>query len=450
MNFFSRIQMVYARFVRWVTVPQSGPEMNPINFRNVQIDAIGVGLASTASPYLQVFIRLMGASTLQVSMLTTMPAFTGLLLALPLGRFLQTRKNIVPWFSAARLAVLSCYTLTGLIAFILPEKLTILGVLGIWALATIPQTVLSITFNVVMNKVAGSAGRYELMTHRWSILGFTNAITALLAGQFLEGLPFLKIPFPLNYQLMFIILSVGGIISYYFSSRIILPDNPMVFDQARHSIRERVKEYLDLISSEKPFVSFVVKRFVFLAGTSMVLPLFQIYYLSLGANAFWIALINIAANITVIMGYFFWMGTTRRRGSRVVLLATTCGVALYPILVGLTSQVWPMVIFAGLAGIFNAGLNLVMFDELMKRVPPDYSATFVAAAQGLQYLSAIFAPLLSTWISDTFGFSVALILGGAVSLVGFGMFLSEKLPQARPEGTEVSAEVGAGPKAQAK
>jgi len=427
MNLTSRMRIVYTSFVRWLTVPQSAPEMNPVNFRNVQIDAVGVGLASTASPFLQVFIRLMGASTLQVSMLTTMPAVTGLLLALPLGRFLQTRKNIVPWFSAARLAVLSCYALTGLIAFILPDKLTILGVLGIWALATVPQTVLSIAFSVVMNSVAGPAGRYELMTHRWSILGFTNAITALLAGQFLEGLPFLKIPFPLNYQLMFITLSVGGIISYYFSSRIILPDNPPIFEQAKHSIRERVKSYLDMITSEKPFVSFVSKRFVFLTGTSMVAPLFQIYYLSLGATEFWIALINIAANITVIMGYFFWMGQTRRRGSRMVLLSTTLGVSLYPILVGLTTNVWPMAFYAAMAGIFNAGLNLVLFDELMKRVPFDYSATFVAAAQGLQYLSAIFAPLLATWISDTFGFNAALIVGGLVSLVGFGLFLQETL-----------------------
>jgi MFS family permease len=197
-----------------------------------------------------------------------------------------------------------------------------------------------------------------------------------------------------------------------------------------------------MITSEKPFVSFVSKRFVFLTGTSMVAPLFQIYYLSLGATEFWIALINIAANITVIMGYFFWMGQTRRRGSRMVLLSTTLGVSIYPILVGLTTNVWPMAFYAAMAGIFNAGLNLVLFDELMKRVPFDYSATFVAAAQGLQYLSAIFAPLLATWISDTFGFSAALIVGGLVSLVGFGLFLQETLrkPELAKDGIQSGAE----------
>ena len=90
-----------------------------------------------------------------------------------------------------------------------------IGILGIWALATIPQTILSIAFSVVMNYIAGPEGRYELMTHRWSVLGFTNAFTALLAGQFLD-----RLPFPINYQLVFIALSAGGLISYYFSSQI--------------------------------------------------------------------------------------------------------------------------------------------------------------------------------------------------------------------------------------
>jgi hypothetical protein len=111
----------------------------------------------------------------------------------------------------------------------------------------------------------------------------------------------------------------------------------------------------------------------------------------------------------------------------VVLLATTFGASLYPILVGVTREVWPIVMFAGLNGIFQAGLNLVMFDELMKRVPEDYSATFVAAAQALQYMPSIVAPLMATWLSGIIGFGPTLILSGAVSLIGFSLFLSELL-----------------------
>src|SRR5512135_1906719 len=136
------LQTILAGLVKWFTVPQSAPEMNPRNFRNVQIDAIGVGLASTAAPFLPVLLTRLGATTFQVTMLTFMPALTGLLLAIPLGQFLQSRRNIVPWFSFARLTVLSSYALTALATILLPRTFSVIGILGIWAVATIPQTVL--------------------------------------------------------------------------------------------------------------------------------------------------------------------------------------------------------------------------------------------------------------------------------------------------------------------
>ena len=193
-----------------------------------------------------------------------------------------------------------------------------------------------------------------------------------------------------------------------------------------------------MASFEKPFVSFVWKRFVFLTGVALAAPLLPIYFVrTLQASDSSIALINIAANITVILGYFFWMQQTRRRGSLVVLLATTLGASLYPMFVGITQQVWPVVIYAGFYGIFNAGVNLVFFDELMKRVPIAYSATFVAAAQGLQYMSSIVAPLLAPWLSQWIGFGPALMLSGGISIIGFLMFLTEFFSQSSKAEQEV-------------
>lgn len=83
----------------------SNPDIQKRNFRNVQIDAIGVSIANVAAPFLPVFLTRLGASNFQVGLLSSMPGITGLVLALVVGRFLQTRRNIVPWFSLARLMV---------------------------------------------------------------------------------------------------------------------------------------------------------------------------------------------------------------------------------------------------------------------------------------------------------------------------------------------------------
>ncbi len=70
-----------------------------------------------------------------------------------------------------------------------------------------------------MNAVAGREGRYALLSRRWAILGLTNFAATFVVTEFID-----RIPFPLNYEIMFLGLSLGGLISFYFSSRISLPE----------------------------------------------------------------------------------------------------------------------------------------------------------------------------------------------------------------------------------
>jgi hypothetical protein len=390
------------------------------NFRNVQLDAIGVGLASAAAPFLPVFLARLGASNFQVGLLSAMPGLTGLVLAIIVGRFLQTRRNIVPWFSLSRLLVLSSYALTGLVAFFVADALAIKSILAIWALATLPQTALAVAFSVVMNAVAGPEGRYNLLSRRWAIIGLTNAVVTFLATQMLD-----RVLYPLNYKILFIALSVGGLVSFYFSSRISLPDQvapPLV--KAGQSLAATLRDYRELLRANPVFVSFVSKRFVYFSAMALGAPLFPLYYVRQAqASDAQIGAINMTLTLMLMVGYFSWARISRKRNARFVLLATTLGLTLYPALTAATIRVEWMIAIAGLAGFFQAGIDLVFFDELMKTVPPEYSATFVSIAQSLQYLSAILAPLAGSLLADTLGLSGALLVSAGLRLIGFLLFL---------------------------
>lgn len=400
--------------LHWFTNPNIPPSVNKRNFLNVQIDAIGIGLAGAAAPFLPVFLTRLSATALQISLLTAMPAITGLILSIPVGNFFQSRKQIVPWFSAARLMVVLSYALTGLAPFILPRDQVITAVLAIWAIATIPQTMVAIGFSVVMNAVAGPNSRYELMTRRWSILGFTTSVTVIIAGQILDHLGF-----PFNYQLVFMGLSVGGLISYYFSSHIKLPDFDVNLAGKGKPFLEIIKTYATLVRGEKAFISFTAKRFIFLTGTAMAAPIFPLYYVrQVHASDAWIGVISTAQSAILIIGYFFWSRQSRRRGNKMVLFWTTLGLSLHPILVALTGQVWLIAVFAGLSGIFQAGLDLVFFDELMQTFPAEYSATFVSLAQSLQYMSSIIAPLVGSILANQIGLGGALIVSASIRMIG--------------------------------
>jgi hypothetical protein len=398
--------------------PESAGQIQRRNFKNVQTDAVGIGLANAAAPFLPVFLTLLGATNLQVGLLTSMPALTGLVFSIFIGNFLQRRRNIVPWFSRARLMVVSSYALTGIVPFIVPREFAVQAVLLIWAVITLPQTVLAVSFSVVMNAVAGPERRYDLMSRRWSILGATTAVTVAVVGQLLD-----RIAFPLNYQVVFISLSLGGLVSYYYSSRIQIPDAEPLPDESGISTRARLQHFVELVRGEPAFLTFIVKRFVFLSGTVLATPLFPLYYVrEVQASNAWIGIIATAQTAVLLFGYYFWTRQSRRRGSRFVLMWTTLGLSLYPAVAAMTLRVELLALYAGIAGIFQAGIDLVFFDELMKTVPVKYSASFVSVAQSLQYFSAVASPLIGTYLATHIGIGGALMVSAGIRFAGFVLF----------------------------
>jgi MFS family permease len=406
-------------------------EIQKRNYKNVQIDGIGIGLASAAAPFLPVFLARLGASNFQVGLLTSMPAFTGLFLSLVVGSFLQRQRKILPWFSIARLLVVSAYALTGIMPFLVPRAYAVPAVLVIWAAATLPQTVVSVAFSVVMNAIAGPEGRYDLMSRRWSILGLTTAVAVAVVGAVLD-----RISFPFNYQVVFMGLSVGGLLSFYYSSHLQIEDNEPPVQTPGLSPRQRLKSYIDLVRGEKEFLSFNAMRFVFLTGTALATPLFPLYYVRIvNADDAWIGLINTVQTALLLVGYYIWTRQTKRRGSRFVVTCATFGLAFYPILTALTMRVEIIALYAGLSGIFQAGIDLVFFDELMKTIPVKYSATFVSLAQSLLYLSSMAAPLAGTFLADQIGIGGALIVSGGIRMLGcilFAINMPRGMAQAAP------------------
>jgi MFS family permease len=387
----------------------------------VHIDGIGVGIASAATPFLPVFLTRLGATPIQVGLLTAMPGATGLILALWVGRFLQRQRNVVPWYSLSRLLVISAYALTGIAPFFVSDRILIPVVLVIWAAATLPQTMVSVSFSVVMNAVSGPEGRYDLMSRRWSILGITTAVTVAIVGQVLD-----RIGFHLNYQIVFLCLSLGGLISYYFSSRIKIADIEPIKKNSKGSIKSSLREDLHLIRNEPNFISITLKQFVYLFGITLGTPLFPLYFVrQINASDAWIGLLYTAQTAVLVIGYFYWARQSHRKGSRYVLLISTLSVALYPGLVALTNNQTMIFIFSTITGIFQAGIDLVFFDELMKTIPPRYSPTFVSLAQSIQYLSAILAPLVGTYLAEHIGLSNALLFSAGIRLVGFILFIRQ-------------------------
>jgi hypothetical protein len=393
---------------------------NPVqhrNFKYVLQDGLAVGYATSAMPFLAVFLTRLGASNFQVGLLTSMPALAGLFFAIPLGSWLQRKRNLIPWYSWTRLIQLSGFALTGLIPFILPRSEWIPAIIFIWGLITLPQAILTILFNVVMSSVAGSIGRFELLSRRWALVGLITTATTLAIGVILT-----RREFPFNFQLVFLLVSIGAIFSFIYTSRLSIPENIPVNSEDVGLIG-RFKQIFASVKGYPSFLSFTFKRFIFLTGVAFAAPLFPLYYVrQADLSDISIAYITMGQTLIMVLGYFIWLKISRSGDSRPILLWTTLGLSLFPILVALTTKSGLIILIASIAGFFQAGLDLVFFDELMRNIPTDQSPTFVAFAQTTQYLTTMISPLVSAWLAMTFGLSYALIFAGLIQFSGFLLF----------------------------
>jgi MFS family permease len=396
-----------------------GKDVQSQNVRRVLIDGIGVGIAAAAAPYLPVFLTRLGADNFAVGLLTSMPAFAGLVFAIPLGQFLARQKNIVPWYSRSRFAVILCYTLTGLAPFFITNQI-VLAILLIWALATIPQTIVNLGFTIVMGSVAGPEGRLYLMSRRWSSLGVTTAIVVAFAGLVLD-----RLPFPYNYQIVFIALSLGGIVSFAFSSRILLPDQKMAPPPAsRPPFRERIGSMVWRLRNERKFMRVIGSQLVFRFGSAYAIPLFPLYYVRvLNASDEAIGLITTVQGAVLLVAYYVWARVTKQRGLRFALLVTTFAIAIYPILLSFTTSVPLVILLSGVAAVFAAGIDLVFFDMVVSSYPHEQAAIFVGVQQETVYLVTFIAPFVATTMATAVSIPFALLVAGLIRLVGVGMFV---------------------------
>lgn len=390
------------------------------NYINVQIDAVGVGIAIAANIFIPVLLVRLGASDLEVGLLTSLQAFAGLLLSVPLGRMLERMENIVQWFSGARLIVFLSNILIGLAPVLLPAPSAVIAILSIGALVTVPNTLVNLCFTIIMNEVAGPEGRYELLSRRWALIQLGFAGAAALSGVMLSSLPF-----PSGYAIVFTILSAGAFISYTGSRRITIKSRLDTAYGRAEGFRNRTKALFSLVLEHRALLSFNWRRLLFLFGALSITPLLPLYYVRIAhASDSWIGSISTAQSLTLLIGYFGWTELRRRKGASFVLYATMVGSSLFPFLLATTTALPAILAFALVSGFFQAGVDLLIFDEMLKRIPAHAQAPLVSYSQSVFYLAAIVGPFFATSMSEHTGIITAILVCGAFRMLGALSFYS--------------------------
>ncbi len=376
-------------------------------------DSVAMGVINSVTPFLPVFIVRLGGSAFEVSLLTAIPAVSGFLLAIPVGQLLQGKSRIVPWYSGSRMVAHLSYAVAAVVVLLAPVEVVVPALLVVWAIAAVPSTLGMVSFPIVMDGAAGLRGRFEIMSRRWAIMGLTTAITVAVIGQLLD-----RLPFPANYQLIFVGFSIAGLISYWFSSRFRVPEHvpvPRVDSDGRLG---RLHEMVQTVRAEPAFLRYSARQLVYVVGTRFAVPLIPLYYVrEVGAPDAWIGIIATGQSLALLVGYQLWRRVSIAYGSALVLLSTLLVSALYPAALSLTNELVLVAVLTSIAAVFSAGVDLALFDELMKRIPRPYGVTFTSIDTALVNGASIFAPLAGATLATVLGIGMALQIA---TLIGLG------------------------------
>jgi MFS family permease len=427
------VHSVATYWQQWRTGQLSLQDRNILNFTiDTAIQGVIMGGIST---YLSVFVVRLGASSLLVSLLTSLPAVLMAVLSIPVGLWVERQPDPIRLTNRVRLFHRGAFLVVALLPFVFRRYLA-QAVVVVWALNSVPATAINLSWMAVVAEIVPPRRRPSVNGTRWALLSIVTAVAVAVFGYVLE-----RLDFPINYQIVFAVSFLSGLGSIYFFGLLELPPSsarPAMVESAPGTqvitapaaarrptslALEQVKSSARSLLDAPIFGRYLLATAVLRLGLNMPVALYSIYWIRhLDASDLWIGWRATASSLALIVGYYLWGRVASRKGHHLVLVACTVGVGLYPVLTAfVTDQVWlPLV--GVVYGFFVTGIDLSFFDTLLHVCPPDRRASYIALNTFFANLMIFCAPMLGSLLDRWLGIRAVFFIAGGVHLLAVLLF----------------------------
>lgn len=162
---------------------------------------------------------------------------------------------------------------------------------------------------------------------------------------------------------------------------------------------------------------------MYTASIGLAMPLLPLFYVhEMQAPNGWIGIIGASQSAGAVIGYLVVRRISRRRSAAGILLPALLAAAAVPAALSLLAWLPAVAAAVFVGGVATAGVQLAMFDELMRRIPRQHGVTFSSVDQSLQNFALIAAPSLGGYLAAVIGIRQGLVVTAAVALGAFGLF----------------------------
>lgn len=363
----------------------------------------GVALAAT-SRFLSIYAIHLGATPVQLGWISAVPALVVLISSSFSGWWRRRYPDAVSALFMPGLAFRLMFLLPAFAPFLPPDLQPWYIVLAV-ALPAIPQGIASVTFLALMREAVVGVRFTRLLSQRSMVLNVAVALGAVAFGLWLE-----TAPFPLDYQVMFLLAFLFALGSLYhcLRVRVAAPQTEPAAAATGSPWKSPTFRQMALIAG-----------FCYVAFTSIVAitPLHLVE--NLGAAEGFMALfglVELGAGAAVVA---LIQPLSSRFGMRGMIALTMVGTALAAIIFGLATNLPLTLVGAALSGAcWTAAAMVGLLAYFNDSAPSDQLTSYSIAYQQVVGLAAFIGPMIgSALASGGIPLTAVLMVGAALRLL---------------------------------
>lgn len=396
------------------------------NFHNLVFDIAWFGLAAAAtSRFLSIFAIRLGADAGDLGLISALPSLVMLISSALALWWLRHFRSAMTALQAPAFGFRLVFLLPAFTPFLPPEFQIPWLVLSV-TLPAIPQGIAGALFVVVMRQCVSDQQITQLTSRRQIGLNAGVALGALGFGIMLESLPF-----PFNYQLMFVLAFAFALMSQWHVTRMRSINQAQQTTPAPTPAAETpVAVPQRRIWSEPRFrfviFSVLITHLTFFSTVAFV-PLHLVH--NLKASEAFVA----AFGIVELLGGMLIATQTERLsrliGQRGLMAAGMVGTALALVVIALAPRAEFTLIAAGLSGASWTAAAVGLFSYFLLHTPTSLMAQGSIAYQQLAGLGMFIGPMLGTMLVGVGLPLVGVIVIGAALRFGAGLALYDRSPR---------------------
>lgn len=398
------------------------PEKYRSNFTNLYLDIAWFGvLSGTAVNFLNIYAARLGATGLQIGLLTAASAIVNLFLAIPAGHWISKRHTgkAVFWSSVLfRIGYLFWIPLP----WIFDSQGQIWSLIVITFLMAIPLTPLGVGFNALFAEAVPEQYRARVAGIRNVTFSIAYMLSSLIAGYILENTPFTA-----GYQIIFTIGAFGAAMSSYHIYHIkSLEEKTPPLSELLPDSALKPESTLRLDIWKTPFRNILLSLLFFHLTQYIVTPLYPLYLvgeLHLNDNHFGTG--TALFYLTVLLASTQLGKIVQKYGHKKVTGWGAVGVGLYPLTMAFTQNEFHYYLLSFFGGFLFALANGAYANYMLENIPAHDRPSHLAWYTIILNFAILTSSLIGPMIANIIGIAPALILFGCMRFLS-GFFILKK------------------------